>query len=200
VRKAILVQGTDQYLDQLHSHYQNYKTPVLYSLWNGTLGPNPVMSIWSQKPNNPGYGNSNLQFEGALAGCQLAEDKGIDYLLKIRADMIISNPDLLMDNIDPTKLSVLAYHNWDGGYYIDYAIGLPVNLMTKVMDEDTSTEAKPTERQLMERYAKHNVSKVDYLLPLMKRLGIACHCLKWKLELVSYAETDPLYIYPPTND
>lgn len=194
---AIIIQGPDTYHDELYNHYiTNLKIKdIIFSTWEGSKSRFPI-TIKSPKPDVPGYGNSNLQFYGTCAGTTLAKTLGYKYAVKIRPDFLINDVDKFLSIIDKDKMSFLAYHNWNGGYLIDYIIGAPVDLLISIMNEDTSLSPDFAERQLFQRIKKHNVTEVNYLLPKMKQQGITCRSLKWGSEVVETGALDALYCYP----
>lgn len=192
---CILLQGPLTYQDYLISHYDPSVT--LFSSWKED-GTNKFKNkLELTKPTNPGFGNSNLQFYGSRAGCLKAKELGFDYVLKVRSDLIISNYELLLKTIDKENISTLAYHNYDGGYIVDYVLGGPIDLMSSIWDHDTSNDHTFSERSLMNRIAHHSnkVTKFNYLIPLMNDLKIICYSLKWKKDLVEDFLQDKLFTY-----
>lgn len=203
MKKVLLIQGPDTYLPQLKSTYTNYNK-VIFSSWENTNHPEHVdrmpTTVRYTPPGKPGHGNSNLQFRGIVNGVVGAitylNCTGGDYVLKIRSDFIIPEYERLLDLLDPNKLAVLAYHNWSGGYYIDYMVGMQVNRMLAVYSKDTSDSPDFAERQLWDRIIENvpNI-EVQYLLPLMKQHGISCYSLKWDRDIIESGDKDPLYSY-----
>ena len=93
-------------------------------------------------------------------------------------------------------LSFLAYHNWSGGYLIDYIIGGPVDLLIDIFKDDTSYLTNFSEQQLFNRVKSMRINKVNYLFPIMDSLDITCYSLKWERDIIESGKIDPSYIYP----
>lgn len=188
---VLIIQGTDTYITELTC---NYEDDIIFSTWEGQTS-GFKNTVYSKKPDNPGYGNSHLQFYGLYKGALRAKEMGHDHVLKIRADFIIEEYQYLLKLIE-YRMSFLAYHNYMGGYLIDYIVGGPVDLIIDIMSEDTSNSPDFTERQLFNRIKKRNITEVQYLLPLMKEHNISCHSLKWDRDIVESGLVDKLYTYP----
>ena len=125
----------------------------------------------------------------------VAMQAGYEYVLKVRSDLIISNPEKLMENLDPKKLSVMAYHNHDGGYLVDYIVGGPVEKLLEVWNYDTGNDNLFSERILYNRLKAAGFVEVDYLVPKMQELGITCYSLKWARELVRSMQEDHTFSF-----
>lgn len=195
-KTALLIQGPDTYLDQMYDHYKPIEDRVIWSAWNGSKWKFEHTQF-SQPPPQPGYGNSNLQFEGGLAGCQMAEDLGFTHVLKIRPDFLIHNYEKVLDEFfDPYRLNFLAFHEWDGGYLVDYIIGGPIKLLMSIWDYDTCKHgAIFAERVLYNRLMDHSIQSVNYLAPKMIEHSIKCYALKWQFDVTNSIKTDPLFTY-----
>lgn len=192
MRQVLLLQGPGSYKNIISNWYED---DVIYSTWEGIATPF-TKTLNLKKPDNPGVGNSNLQFYGSLKGVEYASNIGYDYVLKVRDDLLISEYGKLLQNLDLSSLAFTAFHNWSGGYLVDYVIGGPVDLLKAIWDFDTSNSSDFSERVLFNRIKTLGINKVQYLYPLMKNLGITCYSLKWDKELVAAAESDSLFTYP----
>lgn len=191
---CLLIQGQDTYIDKLSLYKDN---DVIFSTWKSNRS-NFSHTIRLIPPTDPGYGNSNLQFFGWWRGVKCAEVLGFDYVLKIRADLEISDYKKLLSLLDPNSLSFLAYHDWDGGYLVDYIIGGPTNIIERISCDlhFNHQHIKATEKQIMDALRKEKVSKVQYILPILKQHGISCYSHKWDRDLVKSMSEDPLFIFP----
>lgn len=191
---CLLIQGQDTFIDKL-SLYKN--NDVIFSTWEGNRS-NFNHTIRLMPPIDPGYGNSNLQFFGWWKGVECAKVLGFDYVLKIRADLEISDYKKLLSLLDPDSLSFLAYHDWDGGYLVDYIIGGPVDIIEKISSDlyFNHPHNKATEKQIMDTLKKANVSEVQYILPLLRDNNITCYSHKWERDLTKSMLEDPLFIFP----
>jgi len=191
---GLLIQGQDTYIDQLYDFYKDQNN-IIFSGWEGQkkIFKNTILS---KPPSNPGYGNSNMQFRGAYIGAEYAKSLGFTYLLKIRSDFCIANFNLLLENLDTTRFNYLAYHDWDGGYLIDYMIGMPIDDMIEVYKSDTSYKNMTAEKQMMERIKSRGVSSVNYMMPILLNKNITIKALKWDKEMVSNIVSDNKFIYP----
>ncbi len=197
MKPILLIQGQDTYWDKLREVYND---DIIFSTWHpatwATANKFPNTLI-NNPPTNPGYGNSNLQFRGTEIGCRYAKKLGYDYVLKIRSDLLIPDYKKLLSLLtDVPRLSSLAYHNWSGGYLIDYIIGGPVDLLIDIYKDDTSTSSDFSERQLFDRIKSRRINKIQYLLPLMDSNNISCYSLKWERDIIQSGKTDSLYTYP----
>lgn len=190
---GILIQGQDTYLDQIYDQYKSIDDLIIFSGWSGSK-IRFKNTILSNPPSNAGYGNSNLQFRGMYYGAEYAKTLGFSYLLKIRADLLINNIEKLLTLLDTNTISFLAYHNWDGGYYIDYIIGGASDNFIKMFKEDTSNLDLPTEKQILSRLDRSY--KIQYILPIMEKNNISCYSLKWNRDIVIDGSKDKLYTYP----
>lgn len=193
----LLIQGPATYWQKLKDIYNN---DIIFCSWtNDSLSSNASFKniLLLDPPSNPGYGNSNLHFRGIEKGCQYAKTLGYNYVLKIRSDFLIPKYNkLLKESCNSPLLSFLAYHNWSGGYLIDYIIGGPVDLLIDIFKDDTSSSTDFSERQLFNRVKSMRINKVNYLFPIMDSLDITCYSLKWERDIIESGKIDPSYIYP----
>ena len=192
-----MIQGSDTYHDQLYEYYiaKHNRKDVIFSTWKDSKSNFPL-TVKSNKPSNPGYGNSALQFYGTYRGALYARELGCTHVVKIRSDFIISPIDKFLELIDEDRLSFLAYHNWSGGYLIDYIIGGPVDTIMSIREGETSSTTEFEERQLFNRFKSNGIKKVNYLLHDMKQRSITCQALKWNCDVISTGIKDALYTYP----
>lgn len=191
---CLLIQGQDTYIDKL-SLYDG--SNVIFSTWKGNKS-NFTHTVYCDLPKDPGYGNSALQFYGWHQGVNYAKSLGFDYVLKIRADLEISNYQKVLDLLDPNSLGFLAYHNWDGGYLVDYIIGAPIDYARTIsfLLYTTHHHNKATEKQILDELEYQKIDKVQYILPLLKDNNISCYSHKWERDLVKSMSEDPLFIFP----
>lgn len=192
MKSAILLQGPATFDSDLLNFYSQ---DILFSTWVGEKS-SIKNTIYINKPNTCGIGNSNLQFCGCLAGCNYAESLGYDYVLKIRSDILLQDYDHIIKLLDKNKLSFLFYHNWSGGYLADYMIGGPIELLQKVWNYDTSLDNNFSERILMNQIKKLKITSVNYIMPMLIQNNIKCYSLKWRKDLTESFRIDDLAIYP----
>lgn len=111
----VVIQGHTNHMGELFGQYRGYKNIIWvmddtsslrdYSLMANTR-INPVVI---KRPNNPGYGNINLQSVSTVAGLKHAKKLGAKYCIKIRSDMIFSPLHKFIDIADFSRLGFISY-------------------------------------------------------------------------------------------
>lgn len=184
---VIILQGNSDYSDQLHEIYGD---DCIFSTWVGAKS-NFKYTIRNIPPENTGVKNCNLQLFSTYAGCLLAKELGYSQVLKVRSDILIKDWKLLLTNLDLNCLNFFSWHNWDGGYYVDYIFGGPVDEVIEITkDLETGINEFP-ERRITKRVNK----QVKYVLPILINYNIACYSLKWNKNLTDYCKKDNLFVY-----
>lgn len=205
---TIVIQGpTKFYREILNNTCDNFN--YIWSTWSSEPKENleeikktKVKLITQDLPSNMGYGNINAQTLSTSLG--ILESK-TEYVMKIRSDMIFSNLPELISSFDKNKrLSFLCYHNFQGGYPVDYiCFGSKIemeNYWNYFQKEDSSIFA---EMQLLENYLKNNnnsgknfesLSEIFHFFLGSLNESNEIIWLKNNLHLSSYKE-DPLYKY-----
>lgn len=193
MKKIIMLQGPGTYNDNLYSFY---KDEAIFSTWDGERS-SFKRTCYSSKPSNPGVGNSNLQFYGCKKGCEYAASLGYEYVLKIRSDLLLDKFNDILNGLPEDKITVLGYHNWSGGYLIDYIIGGPIDVLHSIWNYDTSSETVFSERVLTDR-VKQKVNSVNYLFPILFKDSIKCYSLKWETNITENWRVDKTLGLPET--
>jgi len=133
---AILIQGSSTNVQEQKKVWSNYLDDCLFSTWKGEESKylNTDNVIFSDIPNDPGPSNINLQAQSTLMGLMHLQKKGYNRVLKIRSDMVPTNPEKFIQILDNEKLNFLCWHNHQvypncSGYLVDYLMSGPINAM-----------------------------------------------------------------------
>lgn len=142
----LIIQGPTDYLDE--TNLLEYPNKVI-STWVGQKYYNE--GIYSELPRNYGPQNINLQKISTLNGLLRAKELGATSAIKIRSDISIT-PLNGVELLSEERISFLCYHNYHGGYYVDYMMGGPIDDMIKLWTFDVNNEFP--ERQIYNNYNK----------------------------------------------
>lgn len=185
--KVIILQGNSNYSDKL---YDTYGDDCIFSTWVGAKS-NFKYTLRNIYPENTGVQNCNLQLFSTYAGCLLAKELGYSQVLKIRSDIVIKDWKLLLNNLDLYHVNFFSWHNWNGGYYVDYIFGGPIDDIIEITkDLQTDNDLFP-ERRITKRVKK----EVKYILPVLINYNISCYSLKWEKNLTESCKLDKLFTY-----
>ena len=138
---AIIIQGTSTNIKQVKDAWKNFSNNVFFSTWNQyknsyTESDN---TIFSDYPTDPGPGNLFYQAKTTLAGLYKAKEKGFNYALKIRSDILPTNDLSLVNLLDFSKFNFLCWHKHVvhsdfPGYLVDYLMSGPIDGLIKLWE------------------------------------------------------------------
>lgn len=134
----------------------SWPVPVLHSTWQGQKEwPNTIYS----QPSDPGHLNVGLQRQSTLAGLYEAKKMGFTKAFKFRSDMYPSNGEKLLQS-QKEGLNFIFWHNWSGGYYVDYCMSGPIDDLIKIWSfEKNDTFA---ERLLTDSVNQSTIDKINF--------------------------------------
>lgn len=184
--KTILIQGHSDCINQL---YKVYKDDIIFSTWKGSISTY-TNTVYNDIPEDPGHQNGNLQLVSTYNGAILAKSIGYTQILKVRSDIIIPEYRKLLDLLDLSVLNFFSWHNWNGGYYVDYIFGGPVDDIIRITKDISDSNVFP-ERRITNRV----VGKVNYILPILYNNNIDCFSLKWNKNLTKTCTKDSLFTW-----
>jgi len=197
---AIVIEGRTTFQKNVIEHYKNIKNNIIIS----TLD-NENIDIYKQNnfcichnkiPEHSGYANLNYQVTNVYNGIIKAEKMGFKYVMKIRSDMFISDTVKFIDMLEKNKEIIYfpAYHNWDGGYFVDYIMFGHIDNMKSIWNLDFSTKNIFPERQINDNISKNLKGKTaKAFLPIIYKY-FTCFWIKKNIFLNDY-EKDKLFIY-----
>jgi hypothetical protein len=139
----ILIQGASSNVREQKYMWKSHK--VLFSTWKGSEHnyDSSDCVIFNDPPLDPGPINFWFQQVSTINGLKKAQEMGYKHCLKIRSDMIPTNPTALVDSLDKEKLNFLC---WDGhevypkcdGYLIDFLMSGPIETMIELWNINTA--------------------------------------------------------------
>ena len=94
MKRVIIIQGPSSNVLELKKAWLGYD--IIWSTWFGeenNYNENDIV-VYSDKPNESGVGNLNLQLITTHSGLIKAKELGYDRAFKWRSDMIPTNPDI----------------------------------------------------------------------------------------------------------
>jgi hypothetical protein len=150
----VVLQGPIDYVDDIVETYLPYKDIIAISTNSIDykseikLINNGFKLIKNKQLDLPGVKNFNNQVLNTFEGVKVAKELNYDYVLKIRADIMIPDLNILLDSLDKKCVYFSSYHNWCGGYLCEHLVGGPVDYMLKLWDIPLSSSNSAPEKQL----------------------------------------------------
>jgi hypothetical protein len=112
IKQGIVIQGPTTYYKEIINKYKDLPN-IVWSTWEDEPIENLnyiskyIPLVLNKKPNFSGYLNINLQNITTLNGISYLINQGVEEILKIRGDIIISNPNKLLSLLKGRKMSFL---------------------------------------------------------------------------------------------
>jgi len=111
--QGVVIQGPTNYYKEVLKSYKNVPN-VVWSTWDDEPSENieyiskyiPV--VLNQKPLFPGYLNINMQTVSTMGGVNYLKEKGINEILKVRGDIIITNITKFLSILKGKDMAFLA--------------------------------------------------------------------------------------------
>lgn len=112
--QGVIIQGPTNYASQIIESYKGISN-VVWSTWIdepkeniSLIKENGIEVIQIDKPTVAGHINVNFQTLSTYAGIDYLKNKGVNEGLKVRGDMKINNPKLLLEVLKGKKISFLS--------------------------------------------------------------------------------------------
>jgi len=135
----IVIQGPTSHLQQQKQVWKDFS--ILFSTWKGceSFYNDDDNVIFNNFPLEPGPANFWLQQHSTMNGLLKAKDLGYQYCLKLRSDLIPTNPHKFLSCLDKEKLNFLCWHNHEvypkcSGYFVDYLMAGPLDILINLWD------------------------------------------------------------------
>jgi len=199
---CIVIQGpTSRGLDQILYKYDKKNTII--STWDHEKVPEGYLSVQTKMPVGIHKGisqNLNLQALSTLMGCLLAKDLGFDYVLKIRQDIEIEDPNKLLSLLDIDQYCFCGYASSSStitglvhNYLVDYIVGGEVNNMIDLWSINQVNTNICAEEQLTLRLVNLLPKKeIQFLISLLVDNNIGCYWHRHNFDLRDL-KNDPIY-------
>jgi hypothetical protein len=114
MKQGICIQGPTEYYKELTDYYSQFDN-VVWATWNDEsvinidyISSKGIKVILLEKPKFPGYMNVNMQLLSSYEGVNYLYVKGVDEVLKVRSDTVITNLDKLLPRLQGRKLAFMA--------------------------------------------------------------------------------------------
>jgi len=179
---AIIIQGplktdsiTGNHIDcvskQLETLHE-FKENIIFSTWEDQEVSSDIKNnykfIFNTYPEEKKQLNLWLQKKSTMEGLLMAKNEGFKYALKLRSDMILTNPKEFFKNMDKNKLNFLCWNTFQSypnspGYFTDFLVFGEIDEMITLWDIQEDFANGP-EIMLTDRYVKHCKLDVNYLL------------------------------------
>lgn len=146
----VVVQGEIRYSPEtIDNQWRGFN--LVWSLWDDANIHTTNAVIKSKKPQSHGVGNIILQSEGTLRGLEYAKERGFTHVLKWRTDQYPTSAKQLVDLFDFTKINVLAKHQHQHGYYVDYFMLGAVDDMINIWSVENTNDIPYAEHEITNR-------------------------------------------------
>ena len=112
MEQGIVIQGPTTYYKEIINKYKDIPN-IVWSTWEDEPIENlnyiekHIPLILNKKPNINGYLNINLQNITTLSGISYLINQGVEEILKLRGDIIISDPNKLLSLLKGREMSFL---------------------------------------------------------------------------------------------
>ncbi len=179
---AIIIQGplkTDSvsgiHIDCLSKQLETlneFKKNIIFSTWEDQSVDEDIKEsynfIFNTYPEERGQLNLWLQKKSTMEGLLLAKNKGFKYGLKLRSDMVLTNPKEFFKNLSKDKLNFLCWNTFQSypnspGYLTDFLVFGEIDEMINLWDIKEDFANGP-EIMLTDRYVKNCKLDVNYVL------------------------------------
>lgn len=181
--QGIVIQGPTTFAKEIAASYKAIDN-IVWSTWDDEpqdkikiIKESGIDIVLSKKPSISGYGNINMQTVSSNAGIQYLKNKGIQGILKVRSDIKINKPKLLLKILLGKKLSFLytckpkvrpiyyhlVYEHTSFDFPCDFIIYGDVNRIEKCFNFTTDRNIPiPAEALIVYYYCKQ--SDIDFNL------------------------------------
>ena len=165
---AIIIQGPcTNIFEQIKTWYPLVNQTIckditivpIFSTWKGSEHFFHVNDICiCSDPPEPSYQNFKHQLVSTYKGLEKAKELDCTHALKIRSDLIPTNPKDFIKMIANENINMLAYANHSYHYYIDYVMSGPIDFMIQLWGmqeyEYKDIENQPAEVKLSRQIYK----------------------------------------------
>lgn len=93
---------------------------IIWSTWNNESISTDKKVIYNEIPKDSGVQNLMYQKVCIYNGLLEAKELGYERAIKWRTDQYLTNTKDFISILDPYSTNVLFWHNYQGGYYVDY--------------------------------------------------------------------------------
>lgn len=177
---AIIIQGPTKVFSEINGklincykeqkkYWTNYSSNLIFSTWENEENDfeNDTI-IFNTYPENSGRLHLWYQQKSTMEGLKLAKKMNFEYALKLRSDMVITNPDNFFKILDLDKLNFLAWNTFESypknpGYFLDFLMFGPIDEMIKLWDIKEDFANGP-EIMLTDSYIKNCSIDINYFL------------------------------------
>jgi hypothetical protein len=167
----IIIQGPTKYKTDVFRTYKDYPNVIWSTLDNEkieSLHTNIIM-LYNKIPKHRGYTNVNLQTLTSKAGCEYAREHGFKYCLKVRSDIVITDPVKLINLLEKrckieNRIYTVAYQKnpRTGFLHVDYVVFGEVDRMCDFWDyNELSYVTHPAEMKIMRKYLRKYAPELD---------------------------------------
>jgi hypothetical protein len=112
---------------------------LFFSTWRGSENAYTDSDevFFNELPPTPGPANICLQQTTTLNGLVELKKRNYTHVLKVRSDMILTNPRVFFDNIKNDSLNFLCWHHHEvypncPGYFVDFLMSGPIDNMIEL--------------------------------------------------------------------
>lgn len=186
---CIIIQGPSENINQIKkTWHQNQK--IIFSTWIGEENKytNDDEVIFNEKPKNNGVGNLFYQQITTINGLKKAKNQGYKKAIKIRSDMICTNPNRFIE-LFTNEINFFYWHDYNGGYLVDYFMGGNIEKLIELWSINEQKEYTFPEEALTDNFKEKQLFKSDYKF-IGKQINIEndIYWLKYNKKLSSYSE------------
>lgn len=199
---CVVIQGPLKFYENIIKTYSKIKKNVVIS--TNTPNQEEIIEILKSEgfrlkvneiPKYTGKMNFNNQVINTYSGILYALENEFSYIFKIRSDIFFEDIENFIKMLDENFLYFPAYHNWDGGYYVDYFMFGDVKFMQKYWDIPLSDSTDAPEKQLLSNFNKiRKNEKIRYMFPIIYENNIQVIWKKNNMDLRDFKK-DKLFTY-----
>lgn len=156
---GIIIQGPSTFVEKQKQAWNAYKDDLVFSTWKGEEKYYNSLdkTIFSDIPDCCGIKNLNLQKHSTLKGIEYFKKLNYNFVLKIRSDLIPKNSKLFLNSFNKEKLNILLFHHHEKGYWVDYFMAGPIDLMYKAWSFDGTKHCNYPEEIITENITINNL-------------------------------------------
>lgn len=185
----------DCYKEQ-KKYWLEFSNNLIFSTWEDQKDDyQSDRVIFNSYPIPSGRLNLWYQQKTTMEGLKLAKELGYKYALKLRSDMVITNPVEFFKCLDFNKLNFLAWNTFESypknpGYFLDFLMFGPIDEMIKLWDIKEDFANGP-EIMLTDSYIKNCKIDVNYFLDKLNENN-ELYWLKRDIKFSSFPLKKPL--------
>ncbi|MBY0245769.1 MAG: glycosyltransferase family 4 protein [Sphingobacteriaceae bacterium] len=129
---VVLVQGPSSFRNEVRKAWG--ETPIIWSTWEGNedLHQDSDEVLFNKLPSDTGVHNLGLQQTSVYNGLVKAKQLGYTHVLKWRSDMIPTDYRGFISTLEEDKICLLCQHKGRNGYYTDYFMYAPIDIMLNI--------------------------------------------------------------------